>query len=581
MPGIAQTTPLRWTHTTLSEGKVGMGTAALGDKIIFFSGSRLIGGTTRELVAEAELFNVHTGEKQILPINSASARIAASGVSVGSKFIFAGGDNGWATDKVDIYDTLTQLWSTAQLSLDRYFISAVSLNGKALFAGGSSKTEDRPVSNVDIYAYATDSWSVINLPQYENTPYRRNIGGIAYGNNAYFAGGVQGVYEDDNCKYVSVFNAQTNTWLSSISLSNKKTDICTGVYSGKIYFAGGTVLYHDEAFNYTGYPSDTMNVYDTLTGSMDAVKIPKLLYTYASQFPNKRPWVRSVQAGCKMFLIPELAPFGGVDGVADTIAIYDMARNVWTFEALPNPRTTITPIACLNKVYFAGGQNVIGNYNFRDDIDIYNLYPVLKTSVNNSFANTYDFGTIENNTHKQIAIKVSNEGDYDLLFDATATYTLTGDLSVFSIDPSTLPGLSDTLAPAKIISIPVLFQPLNSGNYNAVLTIKSNDPAMPVYSFHVSGSSSADVPTAVISNVPAVSYIKLYPNPSKGIVTIENMGEQNLTRAEIINPQGRLLKEIQLTGTETTVDVSDLKQGIYFVRLTDDKSFAVVKLVRD
>lgn len=61
----------------------------------------------------------------------------------------------------------------------------------SLLAGGLSKTEARPAANVDIYTNSTDSWSLINLPQYISalgvvTPYRRNIGGVAYGTKGLF-----------------------------------------------------------------------------------------------------------------------------------------------------------------------------------------------------------------------------------------------------------------------------------------------------------------------------------------------------------------------------------------------------------
>jgi hypothetical protein len=39
---------------------------------------------------------------------------------------------------VDVYNSITGAWSTAQLSVARYFLSAASVGNVALFAGGSS-----------------------------------------------------------------------------------------------------------------------------------------------------------------------------------------------------------------------------------------------------------------------------------------------------------------------------------------------------------------------------------------------------------------------------------------------------------
>jgi hypothetical protein len=54
--------------------------------------------------------------------------------------MFAGGlssKTSFASSTVDIYDVATGLWSTAQLSVARFGLSATSTQTLALFAGGS------------------------------------------------------------------------------------------------------------------------------------------------------------------------------------------------------------------------------------------------------------------------------------------------------------------------------------------------------------------------------------------------------------------------------------------------------------
>ena len=569
----------RWSHASLMKGKVGMSAGAIGDKIMFFSGDTYVYPSVN-LVNEAELFDIRTGQGTLMQLDAGAARGYASAGSIGTKLIFAGGDNGWATNRVDIYDTLTGTWSTAQLSLDRYFMSAVSIHNKALFAGGSSKTVNRSVSNVDIYDGQTGLWSTAFLPLYSgaggSTAYRRNIGGIGYGSKAYFAGGVEGTYEDDACNMVSVFDAATNSWLPSLPLSNRKTDICTGAYNGKVYFAGGTVFNLEPNSGPPFiYPSDSMNVYDTLSGTMTTLKIPRLLHY--NDVDGKRPWVKSVQAGCKLFLVPQPSTYP--IGSPDTIAIYDMARDSWAFEALPHPRTNVTAAACKNKVYFAGGSNpTMPDKFFKSDIDIYTLSPVIQTAVNNVFTGSHNFGFTEENATKQVTLQISNEGDYDLLFDPAVTYTLTGDLAAFSIDAAALPGVSDTLAPAETISIPVTFHPAAAGIYTASLTINSNDPLTPAHTFQLSGTATA---ATAVRNAAAAAFITLYPNPATGTVSIENTGTQVFTHLEIINPAGMTLKKENVTGAVTTTDISAFPPGMYFVRLTNDTVFTVLKLVKE
>ena len=571
----------RWSYASLSKGKIGMSAGVIGDKIMFFSGETWVFGG--QLVNEAELFNIHTGQSVIIPIDVSAARSGAAAATVGTKLIFAGGDNGWATNRVDIYDTLTETWSTSQLSLDRYFIAPVSLFDKAVFAGGASKSVNRFVSNVDIYDLLSDSWSVNHLPPYlgttQFTANRSKIGAIAYGNKLYFAGGMGGDSENDACRYIHVFDPANNTWLTTLSLSNYKANICTGAYKGKIYFAGGRVTYYNSiSQDYEGYPSDSMNVYDTLTGNMSTTKIPRLLYSYPSSDPAKRPWIASVQAGCKLFLIPQQTSYAGIDGQPDTIAIYDMARNSWVFEALPHQRSGVTAAACKNKVYFAGGASLTQLGVIKSDIDIYTLSPIIKTAVNNVFTGSHNFGFTEENATKQVTLQISNEGDYDLLFDPAVTYTLTGDLAAFSIDAAALPGVSDTLAPAETISIPVTFHPAAAGIYTASLTLHSNDPLTPVHTFQLSGTATE---ATAVRNTAAAAFINLYPNPATGTISIENTGTQVFTQLEIINPEGMTLKRETVTGALTTTDVSAIPPGMYFVRVSNDTTFTVMKLVKE
>ena len=40
------------------------------------------------------------------------------------------------TNAVDLYDITSGIWSTAQLSAARYFLSAVTVGNEAIFAGG-------------------------------------------------------------------------------------------------------------------------------------------------------------------------------------------------------------------------------------------------------------------------------------------------------------------------------------------------------------------------------------------------------------------------------------------------------------
>jgi hypothetical protein len=72
--------------------------------------------------------------------------------SVGSLAFFGGGfdsSNGLSSSTVDIYNALSDSWTTASLSQARHFLQAASTDGLAVFAGGYNGTLYSSV--VDVY----------------------------------------------------------------------------------------------------------------------------------------------------------------------------------------------------------------------------------------------------------------------------------------------------------------------------------------------------------------------------------------------------------------------------------------------
>jgi len=82
----------------------------------------------------------------------ALARQLISGGALGSKLIFAGGANANATSgftAVDIYDTLTGLWTTAPCVTNPYGGASVVVGNKFIVAGGFSSG----LANASVHIY--------------------------------------------------------------------------------------------------------------------------------------------------------------------------------------------------------------------------------------------------------------------------------------------------------------------------------------------------------------------------------------------------------------------------------------------
>ena len=76
------------------------------------------------------------------------------------------------------------------------------------------------------------------------------------------------------------------------------------------------------------------------------------------------------------------------------------------------------------------------------------------------------------------------------------------------------------------------------------------------------------------------SMLSIYPNPSTDKITIELSGSVKESYLAIVNTEGQQLLTRQITDPKTQIDISNLPNGVYFVRLTNDKSVEVRKFVK-
>ena len=73
--------------------------------------------------------------------------------------------------------------------------------------------------------------------------------------------------------------------------------------------------------------------------------------------------------------------------------------------------------------------------------------------------------------------------------------------------------------------------------------------------------------------------LTLFPNPASSVVTVTVSGFDGEVEVQIVDMNGRTVSDFRTQNSELTLDVSELTQGAYFVRVTGDKSTAVRKLI--
>jgi hypothetical protein len=566
-----------WSTATLNEGKNNMSTGSIGPYVFFFSGDRRV-GNTRYLVNQIEMIDTHTGVKQITTLPNDSIRSRVTSVSYGSKIYFAGGTgnlNGGSglnptfySKKVDIYDTLTGLWSAQYLSEARVTLAAGAANGKVLFGGGEKKTSSTGPSNVvDYYSAETNTWTAGTFLPIQGVVQRIRLTGVSFQKKIYFVGGLTTSVSKD---LINVYDTETNTWRRD-TLKEAKFNLKSFAYKDAVYFGGGQI-------NLSDTPADTIEIYRPASDSWEYIQIPHFFKKV--QDGKERIYKDVVQAGCKAFFIPFPDESGWIPNKpqfssADSVAVYDLARKTWSYIDLPSKNIGVTAVAAQNKIYFAGGADS-ATAVYSDIIDILTLEPKLQLAIANTAVTTYDFGTVETGDLSTINVALSNEGDYDLLFkDLTQRISISGDVDDFTLDPGTLQ-LTDTLEPAEIITLPVSFHPTTTGTKQITIIIQSNDPNTPAYSLTVTGTAM-DTPTSILN--PSEQNIVVYPNPTTGILHIDTQ-QQGTLNLQVLNVQGQAVKKETLTDDNAYLDVSALPDGFYIVKITGEKSSAVVKVLK-
>ena len=265
--------------------------------------------------------------------NMGSASLIEQGIAM-----FAGGNDIISgKDRVDIFDSNLNVWSTAVLSVARSFLSGTSLTkyGLIFMAGGckySYFTEsDESYSNVDIYNHNTKNWTVDHLSQarYSLTATSLDESGLVF-----FAGGKNN-YKDIS-SLIDIYDAQNKKW-STAELSNSRYNLATTTvqFFGQSYFAGGTYK------NYAS--SDIVDIYNYNSNNWTSFKLKFARTNFAAT---------SLEEGYIFF-------GGGRDSYdrdLDTLEIYYLTKFLYIFY-LNKPRRTLvaSTIPSQKIVYFAGG----------------------------------------------------------------------------------------------------------------------------------------------------------------------------------------------------------------------------------
>jgi hypothetical protein len=76
----------------------------------------------------------------------------------------------------------------------------------------------------------------------------------------------------------------------------------------------------------------------------------------------------------------------------------------------------------------------------------------------------------------------------------------------------------------------------------------------------------------------ANKYIKLYPNPTNGLVTLEVSSEKIGKSYSILDFSGRIIREGKISSAQEQIDLQGVARCVYYLSI--DNGSSVIKLVK-
>jgi hypothetical protein len=415
-------------------------------------------------------------------------------------------------------------WTQTYLSEAKWDMGSASLGSKAWFAGGYIESGSE-TSQVEVYDVSTGQWNI----EYNLSVARGTSVGIACGSKVFFAGGTP-----PPISTVDIFDTVSGTWTVE-SLSSPRYFPAAICYGSKVFFAGG---FQPDGYN----TSDIIDIYDIQTGT----------WVVETLSQNR--------AGFAYAVVGDLIIFAGgwitLDETTDLVEIYNCATKTWTTDTLSQARGFLEATAVGNKLVIAGGCSSMNNPS--DVVDIYNASDGTWSTATLSVPRCPRAATVNGKAYFVAGgvfdfgwITPSNVIDiYDEASDTWSTDVLIESRSV----PSVV-GVGNYLVVAGGQN--------DFGNLTSLVEI-----------FY-------DPETNINSQLDKDTFFDIFPNPTKDKITFSSSDLISNYQLSIFNLSGEKVFERQLTNTETQIDISALPRGVYFVRVQDEKSVEVGKMVKE
>lgn len=101
-----------------------------------------------------------------------------------------------------------------------------------------------------------------------------------------------------------------------------------------------------------------------------------------------------------------------------------------------------------------------------------------------------------------------------------------------------------------------------------------------VYDNITAVASATDTLLATNSAEMVTSTIEAYPNPATDVITISSKNNE-INSVVMTDINGRTVKNVNVTGTETQINISDLAAGVYTMKIISNEGIATKKIIKE
>ena len=116
-----------------------------------------------------------------------------------------------------------------------------------------------------------------------------------------------------------------------------------------------------------------------------------------------------------------------------------------------------------------------------------------------------------------------------------------------------------------------------AGSYSVIMSNPQGVPNSIAFPTSVTATFTVNDGTGITASAPSLN-LNIYPNPTTGQLTIDN-GELKINSIEIFDVYGRIIVNCQLS-IVNSIDISDLANGVYFLKISTEKGMVTKKIVK-